>query len=260
MTPEAFAVVVPAQDEAELVGDCLDSVVTAVRGAGVPVAVVLVAHRCSDDTEAVARRQLSRLSGRSEGRVLRLGHGTVATARSAGNMAALHLLAAYGVPFDRTWLLSTDADSRVPADWLRQYGRWAATGAHAVAGHVRVSGWEDGESAVSRTAREAYNHLLRTTGPHVYAANLGVRADAYLEAGGWPDQVPGEEHALLAALRERGRHSVSAPEIVVGTSGRQAARAAGGLGELLGRLASAQSTPAGTFARAVPRQALRSQP
>ncbi len=247
-----LSVVIPAQNEAELLGECLDAVLAAVSGVRIPIAVVLVAHRCTDDTERIAQERFSRLTGLTEGTVLRLGTGSVAHARAVGSMAALYLLAAHGVPFDGTWLLSTDADSRVPADWLSRYRRHTRTGAAAVTGLVRVSGWEDGGGSVPDSAQEAYNHLLRTTGPHVYAANLGVRADAYLDVGGWPDQVPGEEHALLAALRDRGLAVVSAPEIVVDTSGRESARAPGGLGSLLGRIATAHPP--------VPRQAVRSRP
>ncbi|MCD5348649.1 hypothetical protein LR393_00995 [Kineosporia mesophila] len=237
-------------NEADLVGDCLDAVITAVSGNRVPVAIVLVAHHCSDDTETVVRKRFSKLSGLVEGMVVRLDRGSVATARSTGTMAGLYLLAAYGVPFDRTWLLSTDADSRVPADWIDRYRRRMDRRTAALTGLVHVSGCENENT--QDDAHEAYHHLMRTTGPHAYAANLAVRADAYLDVGGWPDQVPGEEHALLEALRHNHWPVVPVPDNVVTTSGRDTPRAPGGLGELLGRL---RATHAG-----VPRQALRSRP
>ncbi|GLY33177.1 glycosyltransferase [Kineosporia sp. NBRC 101731] len=250
MKPEAFAVVIPAMNEADLVGDCLDAVIAAVSRNRLPVAIVLVAHHCTDNTETVARERFSKLNGLIEGMVVRLDRGNVATARSIGTMAGLCLLAAYGVSFDRTWLLSTDADSRVPADWIDRYRRHMNRRSAALTGLVQVTGWDDADT--QDDAREAYHHLLRTTGPHAYAANLAVRADAYLDVGGWPDQVPGEEHALLEALRRNDWPVVPAPDNVVTTSGRDTPRAPGGLGELLGRLRAAHA--------GVPRQALRSRP
>lgn len=255
MTPDAFVIAVPANDEAELVGDCLDSIAAAIGRTREPVAVVLVAHRCHDDTEDIARQSFSKLRGMAEGMVLRLDSGTVATARSAGAMAGLYLLSAYGIPFRRTWVLSTDADSRVPVDWLERYRPHLSSGAAAVTGRVRVSGWEDGPAEVTPDASAAYERLLRETHGHVYGANLAVRADAYLDVGGWPDQVPGEDHALMDALRSRNWPVTAAPEVVVGTSGRLNARAPGGLGALLGRLAT---NTAGRNARFIPKQALRS--
>ncbi|MBT0772150.1 glycosyltransferase [Kineosporia sp. J2-2] len=250
----AAAVVIPANDEAGTIGPCLAAVRTATAGTPIPVVVVVVAHRCTDATEAMAREELSKLEGLAEGVVVRLGQGTVATARSTGAMAGLCLLAAYGVPFGQTWLLSTDADSRVPPDWFARYRRRAVPGTAAVTGMVRVEGWERDPvyAQIVRAGLHGDSH------DHVYAANLAVRADAYLDVGGWPDQVPGEDAALLARLRRHGHTVVGAPEILVDTSGRTVARAPGGLGALLGRITgAAPRTPTGHL---VPRQALRSPP
>jgi hypothetical protein len=76
---------------------------------------------------------------------------------------------------------------------------------------------------------------------HAYAANLAVRADAYLDAGGWPAVVHGEEHALLDALGRRGWGVRRPVDVVVTTSARRHARAAGGVGALLDRLAGPDS-------------------
>ncbi|MCE0539092.1 glycosyltransferase family 2 protein [Kineosporia rhizophila] len=268
MRPGGLVVVVPAKDEEDLVPACLEAVITAVTGIRIPTAIVLVAHRCQDATEAVARRAFSNLPRLVEGLVVPVATGTVATARATGTMAGLGELAAYGIPFEQTWLLSTDADSVVPADWVRRYLPYLGSGAAGVTGMVRVNGWEAGPPLVSSRTSEAYRRIvtagLHVNGhDHVYGANLAVRADAYLEVGGWPEQVPGEDAALIAAVRRRGFRVVSAPEVVVTTSGRTQARAPGGLGALLGRIvADHSSTPhpaGGRNARIIPRQALRSR-
>lgn len=260
--PEGITIVIPAHNEAGLIRGCLVAVRAAMAQTRIPVAVVLVAHRCSDATERIAHEELSNLSGLTEGLVLRLESGTVATARAAGAMAGLHLLTAYGVRFENTWLLSTDADSQVPRDWIDRFRRRMLPDVAAITGLVRVEGWEDGLPTVTPRISEAYHRIVAAglrsdSHDHVYAANLAVRADAYLEAGGWPDQVPGEDAALLAALRRSGRPVVSAPEIVVSTSGRVVARAPGGLGALLGRLAAAPAQASSEAAQIIPRQALR---
>ena len=262
-------VVVPAKDEEDLVPGCLDALITAVTGTRIPTVVVVVAHRCRDATEAVARKVFSNLPRLVEGLVVPLATGTVATARAAGTMAGLGQPAAYGIPFEQTWLLSTDADSVVPADWVRRYLPHLRSGAAGVTGTVRVTGWEAGPPLVSSRTSEVYRRIV-TAGmhidghDHVYGANLAVRADAYLDVGGWPEQVPGEDAALIAAVRRRGFRVVSAPEVVVATSGRTQARAPGGLGALLGRIAaehpSGPPAKGGRNARIIPRQALRSHP
>jgi cellulose synthase/poly-beta-1,6-N-acetylglucosamine synthase-like glycosyltransferase len=236
--PAALAVIVPAHNEELLVRQCLESVRTALAGTGLPSVIVLVAHRCTDRTVEFAR---SVLSGPDE-RVLLDGSPTVATARAAGVTQALAAMAAWPQPrppAGQCWLLSTDADSVVPPTWVADLHRYLGSGAAAVAGLVEVHGWE----GASPAAREAYRAILAagmrmTQHDHVYAANLAVRLDAYLDVGGWPNHVPGEDAALLAALRARGWPVVGARDVRVRTSGRRAPRAGGGLGSLLDRLAT----------------------
>jgi cellulose synthase/poly-beta-1,6-N-acetylglucosamine synthase-like glycosyltransferase len=235
----AVAVIVPARDEEDLVGACLESVSAALAASGRPGVIVLVAHRCTDRTVARAREVLagSGLPGRS---VLVDDSPTVATARRAGTALAVADLARLfpAVPAERCWLLSTDADSVVPPTWIDDVARHADQGAAAVAGLVHLHGWE-----ATPAAREAYRAILRaglrrTGHDHVYGANLAVRLDAYLDVGGWPDVVPGEDSALVAALRRHGRPVVGARDVWVRTSGRQLPRAEGGLGSLLQALTS----------------------
>jgi glycosyltransferase involved in cell wall biosynthesis len=232
--PAALAVVIPAHNEEALVGRCLTAVRRALAGTGVPFSIVLVAHRCTDRTIEVARAVLT---GPGE-LVLVDDSPSVATARAAGAAAAVRALPNPTAPSARCWLLSTDADSEVPPTWVADLRRHIDRGAAAVAGLVQVHGWDGAPPA----ARDAYRAIVAsglrmTHHDHVYAANLAVRLDAYLDVGGWPDQVPGEDAALLAVLRERGWPVVCPTDVWVRTSGRRTARAPGGLGALLNRLA-----------------------
>jgi cellulose synthase/poly-beta-1,6-N-acetylglucosamine synthase-like glycosyltransferase len=227
-----MAVVVPARDEEPGIGACVASLLAAADVLAVPTLVVVVAHRCTDRTADVAAALLPPVRGR----VLADRSPTVATARAAGARAALGWASGLARP-EATWLVSTDADTTVPRTWLADVAGHAAAGAAAVAGLVDV----DHDPRTPEPARRAYRDLvaagLTPRGHrHAYAANLAVRADAYLDVGGWPAVAPGEDRALLTALRLAGRPVVTAPDLVVRTSGRHRARAEGGLGTLLQRL------------------------
>lgn len=231
--PQALAVVVPAHNEEQLLGACLRSIRAALERSDLPSVIVLVAHRCTDATEAVARRALAG----SEAVVLPDDSASVATARAAGARAALARLGPGFAP-EHSWLLSTDADSTVPGSWVGDLRRHMDRGAAAVAGLVQVHDWE-----ASAVAREAYRAMIaagirRNHHDHVYGANLAVRLDAFLDVGGWPDEVPGEDAALFERLRARGWPVTGATDVLVRTSGRRRPRVAGGLGSLLDRLAA----------------------
>ncbi|MEO5709728.1 MAG: hypothetical protein ABIQ59_07890 [Nocardioidaceae bacterium] len=71
---------------------------------------------------------------------------------------------------------------------------------------------------------------------HVHGANLAVRADAYLDVGGFPGAVHGEDQALVDALVARGHRLLRTREISVVTSGRLVGRAQDGLADHLRRL------------------------
>jgi hypothetical protein len=68
---------------------------------------------------------------------------------------------------------------------------------------------------------------------HVYGANLAIRADAYVAAGGFPHQPHGEDQGLVDLLLARGERVLRTREIVVATSGRQFGRAPHGLASVL---------------------------
>ena len=73
--------------------------------------------------------------------------------------------------------------------------------------------------------------------PHVHGANLGIRASAYLAAGGFTPLRTAEDHALVAAAARAGCSVLRASDIPVRTSARRQARAPIGFGHLLRTLA-----------------------
>lgn len=217
---DAVGIVVPARDEEDRVGACLRSVLAALPP-GVDGAVVVVLDRCTDRT---ADRVPDGVDVLTNDRAASVGE-----LRDRGVRHLLHRLG--GRAPERTWLLSTDADTVVGTDWITAHLRHAAAGAHAVAGLA------DLDTAAGPAYTRIVSAGLRADGhTHVYGANLGVRADAYLAAGGFPAVPHGEDHGLVEGLRARGLRVVTALDGRVRTSGRTAGRAPGGLADLLAGL------------------------
>ena len=88
--------------------------------------------------------------------------------------------------------------------------------------------------------------------PHVHGANLGIRASAYLAAGGFRPLRTAEDHALLATAAQAGRSVVQAGDVAVETSGRRLARAPLGFSHLLRTLADRQASAPPTAMRPDP--------
>ncbi|GAY08021.1 glycosyltransferase family 2 protein [Pseudonocardia sp. N23] len=235
---DAVAVVVPAHDEEALVGGCLEALDEALDAAvrevaDLRIAVCVVLDRCSDATPRVVRDAVGRWHRPAVVRtVVTTGDRTVGELRTLGLDDAVRRLG--DVPPGRVWLLSTDADTRVPPTWVRDHLRHAGAGADAVVGMVDL----DGLTLLPDDVQCRYTDLVDAgitpdAHTHAYAANLGVRADAFQAVGGFPVVAAGEEHALLAALRGAGRRIVTPVGLRVRTSARTHGRAAGGLADLL---------------------------
>src|SRR6185295_2986989 len=103
---------------------------------------------------------------------IRVSARNVGVARTAGFSAV-----ASGAGAD-TWLMSTDADSVVPPNWLLHHQIHSRAGAQGVVGTVCVD-----RQHHTPTTRLSYERLYhsgdRSMPGHVHDANLGVRADAY---------------------------------------------------------------------------------
>ena len=218
---ESLVVVVPARDEQELLPRCLESLTVAIeavhaaREADPPtVSVVIVLDRCADGTGLVAARW-------SDFASIRTDAGVVGTARRAG---IEHALSRSPVPNGRTWIASTDADSAVPANWLTTQLTLAGNGVDLVLGTVQP----DAEVSRAATKRWRAEHRLEEGHPHIHGANLGVRADRYLEAGGFARVDAHEDVLLVARLRVLGVREARTALIPVLTSGRLTGRTPAG--------------------------------
>ncbi|MBE7701040.1 glycosyltransferase [Oerskovia sp. Sa1BUA8] len=214
------AVVVPVNDEEELLPRCLGALEGAVARLRaerpvVPVAVVVVLDACTDGSARIARS--------SPFTVVETRHRRVGAARREGVRAASALLGR-GRP-ERSWIASTDADSAVPPHWLLHQVALAERGADLVVGTVRPD--FDDLSPAQRAAWLATHPVGHANG-HVHGANLGVRGDVYRAAGGFPALAEHEDVDLVARARAVGARVVAADDGCVLTSGRSVGRTPGG--------------------------------
>jgi hypothetical protein len=157
---------------------------------------------------------------------------------------ALSALEDEGFDADEIYLAHTDADSRVPADWIARHLGQANQGWSAVLGPVRVEDWTPRIAATA--ARYALHCASEPAGQRVHGANLGVRADAYRRAGGFRALEVAEDRALIAHLRALGEPVVFAEDLPVSTSARVSRRVRGGFSDFLALLERRAELPAAT--------------
>jgi hypothetical protein len=236
-------VVVPAHDEELLLPACLVSLQRAAGHAAlarIPVRIAVVLDRCSDRSGELASPLL-----RSGDLLLEQRDGNVGVARREG-ARALHA-AESGRPSSSVWIATTDADSRVPADWLARQVALANIGADVVAGTIAVDDWREQPRGTRELFLARYASDLRPTAHgHVHGANLGVRGSTYEEVGGLPGLPLAEDHALVDALEARGARIMRPPSLRVITSSRRESRAPGGFSDHLRVLSPRRpSGPAG---------------
>ena len=235
-------VLVPVRDEERLLGRCLLALGAAARALAserpdLRARVVVVLDGCLDDSEAVARRT-PWPAGLDRPVVLPTPPRGVGAARAAGAAHLLDLARRAGVAPDRTWLAGTDADSTVQPGWLLAQVAAAEQGADAWVGTVVLSARD--RLAARWTAQQQHHE----DHPHVHGANLGVRAGAYLAAGGYPPVPTGEDVALVDGLVRTGATLLRTARHPVTTSDRLVGRAPEGVAADLAELAGV-AKPAG---------------
>ncbi|HXS66051.1 MAG TPA: glycosyltransferase [Streptosporangiaceae bacterium] len=225
---KSVGITVPAHNEEDLLPACLDALRLAAQAvAGLTVQTIVVADDCADRTAAAAlRRGVSVISVRAK---------AVGAARAAGMNELLRRFS--GIDPRDLWLATTDADTTVPRFWLERQLSHADQGWDAVLGTVTVADWED-RPAHLLTSFAAHYEFGDAAHPHVHGANLGIRASAYVDVGGFSHLATAEDHALVEALAAAGVSALRAADIEVTTSARCDARAPHGFSHLLTKLAA----------------------
>jgi glycosyltransferase involved in cell wall biosynthesis len=225
----AVGVVIPACNEQHSIAACLASVLGALDRGRALLAdswIVVVADSCTDSTSTVAREILGR-----RGLVLERSLSSPGAARRLGTEA---ILAHFDqVPTSRLWIANTDADTYVTRGWIGRQLTLASRGYCGVAGIVRVNKQAGLDRATIRALLADYKIHDDGSHPHVHGANLGVRADAYIDAGCWRPVAVAEDHCLWSRVKARGWLTAACSRTIVHTSGRLHGRAVGGFADLL---------------------------
>jgi hypothetical protein len=153
----------------------------------------------------------------------------VGTARRAGCALALTAAADADVALGATWLATTDADSRVPKDWLSAQIASHEAGTDVWSGTVTVRDWRHRADGTAAEWLRLYEAELDPA----HGASLGINGQVYVDAGQFEQLTSGEDRALLSAasaLGVRCQFDRSAPVV---TSARSQARAPHGFASAL---------------------------
>lgn len=227
----AVHVVVPARDEEQVLGACLDAMALSVtrarvRRSDLVARVSVVLDRCGDASAAVARA--------GGAHCLEVQVGAVGAARAAGVASTRPWLVEAGVALapEQVWVATTDADSRVPPGWLEEHLDLADRGHGLVVGPVRLDPAE-----VEASLRSAWESAHPTGADLVFGANLGFRLADYELVGGFAPVREHEDVALVAGMTAAGVPRARSTLPVV-TSGRTEGRTPGGFAGYLRDLAS----------------------
>jgi glycosyltransferase involved in cell wall biosynthesis len=225
--PWHVGVLIPARNEEDLLPRCLSSVLAACAQlpASFTYEVIVAVDSSTDATAQLAHGLLD-----GYGTVVATDAGLVGAARA---LAAKTLLSRYHGPLQQCWLANTDADCWVPPSWLHDQLRFAGRKTHAIAGTVDVDSFHEHSPGVDERFRTSYLIYPDGTHPHVHGANFGVRADAYVRAGGWGEVATAEDHDLWQRLHQHGARRLSVGRVKVLTSGRRVGRAPFGFANAL---------------------------
>lgn len=252
--PELRAVVaIPVCDEADRIGACL----LALAGQSGPeagrFAVVVFVNNSQDTTLDVINALEPSLPYRvrvlvdAEIRPPNAGWAR----RVAMEAGAAWLAETPNLRRSRLVLLTTDADTIVPVDWVSRNLDMIDAGYGAVAGAIALDPCEADNLPASLRARGRlegrYEALLMELTSRLSpvthdpwprhwttsGASLAVELQAYREAGGMPELARGEDRAFVAALVAAGARVRHEPAIMVVTSGRLIGRAIGGAADTM---------------------------
>ena len=245
-TSPAAVVAVPVRNEAERIAACL----RAIDGqTGLPpgaLGVVLFLNNCTDGTEAIVADLVPSLAVPVRVLTETYAGAHAGWARRRAMDAAAEWLGDAGGA-----ILSTDADSRVPPNWVARNLAAIAAGADAVAGRVELDVEEGKLLPAMLHARgrleDIYDALITEAearidpDPHdpwpchrtTIGATLAVTREAYRAVGGMPEIPLGEDGAFIARLIAHGKRVRHATDVCVTISARLTGRAPGGVADTI---------------------------
>lgn len=241
-------IAIPVRNEAERIAACLRTVDAQAGLRPGSLGLVLFLNNCTDGTAAIVADLRPRMSIPLRVVEVAFDGANAGWARRAAMDAAAAWIEANAAAGT---ILSTDADTRVPPDWVARNLAALEAGADAVAGRIALDPDEAALLPPSLHARgaleDAYDALLTEAearidpDPHdpwpchrtTIGASLSVRLAAYRQVGGMPAIPLGEDGAFVAALLAQGLRVRHAREIEVIVSARLTGRAPGGVADTI---------------------------
>lgn len=250
--PRPVVVGIPARDEAADIPHCLAALDLAAKKARFPVKVFVGANNCADDTAARVRAFPARwIEIDVEEVVLPAGRAHAGGARRHVLDRAADLAGPGGV------VMTTDADSRVDANWIAANLGEIAHGADAVAGVItfdaaarevlpdlahRAAEWR--LASLHARLEDLVDPRAHDPWPrHIWAwgASLAMTVETYRAVGGVPLVALAEDRALADAVERAGFRLRRSHAPLVFTSPRRNGRAPGGFADMLASHADAAS-------------------
>lgn len=249
-----FCVCVPARNEAERLPILLAAL--SKHGLAEPANVLVAVNNSDDGSRGVlmeaARRHSETLVLRIDERVFPSDVAHAGSARRRAMDLGLAWLGGRGV------LLTTDADTRPPPQWIASNLKAIACGADMVGGALVLDDEEpiDDKAAGLKARWDAYWASVRQVeddldprledpsprhGDHT-GASLAIRAALYQRIGGVPLLASGEDRALVRAGVKAGGRLAHPAGVWTRVSPRRDGRAAGGMAEDMASLLAAART------------------
>ncbi|HJE26220.1 MAG TPA: glycosyltransferase family 2 protein [Methylorubrum populi] len=244
-------IAIPVRNEAERIARCLTAIGGQAGLAPGRLGLVLFLNNCTDGTAEIVAGLVPGLP--IPVRVIERTYAGAHAgwARRAAMDAAVAWLEGEGASPATATILTTDADSVVPPDWVAANLAALAAGADAVAGRVELIPEEAALLPPSLPARgrleDTYDALITEMearidpDPHdpwpchrtTIGASLSVRLPAYRQVGGMPEIPLGEDGAFVGALLEQGFRVRHDRAVLVLISARLTGRAPGGVADTI---------------------------
>ncbi|MBW4079483.1 MAG: glycosyltransferase [Acidobacteria bacterium] len=229
---KALGVVMPVHNEEDYlqvalaaVGDACDVV-----GAKLQLGVVVVLDACDDASGHIVTEWRRVMRQRATGvsvRTVECHANNVGVARAIGCAEILNTWA--DVDVTRIWLSTTDADSRVPNEWLHAQLLAHEGGIDLWTGRVQVDDWTEHDPRTHRTWSRGYEAEEFP----IHGTNMGFNAWRYLQVGGFPPFATGEDREIFRLLVEAGAPWTHDRLLRVSTSARRSGRAPQGFTHVL---------------------------
>jgi hypothetical protein len=240
-------VAIPVHNEAAVIEGCLSGF--AAQNSRGPFEVVVLLNNCTDATSNIVHRMMPTLPFALH--ILEYSlDPALCTAGVARRLAMQHAAKIAGP--DGT-LLTTDADTVVPGNWIAANLAHLSAGADAVAGMAEIDPADAAALPRKLLVDEAKCDLFRTLLDEIdwlldpdevdcwprhtqhSGASIAVRAAWHARAGGIPPTPLAEDRKFFAELRRLDARIRHAPDIVVTVSGRTQGRAKGGMADTISR-------------------------